>query len=240
MRYDPWRDFVGPAPISVGVGHYRPFATIVSGNPRVPDYTLTAEDVAWSAKMAAFEGDPAEVLWAMTQRYVYTYPGQKWPSFTAFIRAYAQPIAPKWSRSGSKCRPGGPYHSTPRCAPALLDRRDHARTVTFADLLVEKPEAVEITLQWAKALLPNPVPTATDFAQPDVSRAWLKRHPGSKIIKQAGMNWFMATKHSKNWPDNHVAMRGDSTYASAEPVSLLYQAFAIFARYTIRPTVWRM
>jgi hypothetical protein len=205
-----------------------PWASIV----RVSDgwaYTLTDEDVLWAAKMAAYEGDPAEVLWAMTQRFVHTR-AQNWPSFTAFIREFSQPINEDWYEGGRYCPPGS---TSARCTPELLAKREHIRRQTWDDVAAEKPSAVATTLQWAQGKLRNPVPGVVNFAAPSVVRRFLAQNPDSEL-RHRGDNWFIAEAKTKNWPSNYVVMI-PSTGATA-----LAEASAgrRFARNLLRPYPW--
>lgn len=177
------------------------WATITG--PRRRAYRLTDEDVFWAAKMAAFEGDPAEVLWTMTQRFAQaTHP---WNSFTEFIQAFSQPINPKWQRTGVFCQPGGKGYRTRACEENRLARRDRVAAMDWSELEALKPTAVAYTLTWAKGRLPNPVPGAINFAAPSVAQRYLDRNPGAKLLAKRG-NWFLSEGGSENWAADAVSM----------------------------------
>jgi hypothetical protein len=200
-------------------------------------YQLTDDDVLWMARAAAFEGgDAADVLWTLTQRY--STARKHYPTFAEFVQAFSQPINPIWRRDGSKCRPGGPYHGRPQCSETRLQRRERAASVDWDTLLREHPASTEATLQWATAMLPNPVPTATNFAAPSVAAGYLDRHPEAKLVKQAG-NWFIAEGYSKNWAPDRVRMRvtdgGEVAHVVIQERSRFRTALATFIDAVVHP-----
>jgi hypothetical protein len=211
------------------------YARIIRTRGRAFDYELTREDVGWAAKMAAFEGDPAEVLWTMTQRFALTYPGQRWPSFTYFIRKFSQPINPDWYRGGKHCTRGGRGEGTLFCGEEKLGKRDRVRVMTWDELVAERPEAVAITLQWAQGLLPNPVPRAVNFAVPTRVRAYMDRKPDTQVVAKKG-NWFFSEMGSGQWHANTIIMRQPEAgmVARAEPETTS-PAMRIFWRTLVDP-----
>lgn len=214
-----------------------PFATIVRRGGSEFSYELTPDDVFWATKMAIFEGrkDVRDVLWTMAQRFVSTYPVQRWKSFAHFIREYSQPINPDWARSGKFCREGGKYASQDSCSEERLAKRDRIAKLSWADLLKKYPEPTQLTLDWAMGRLHNRVPRAIHFAVPGVSERWMTRNPGGKIVKRGG-NWFLATASSSNWRLNHVIIRGPTgLLARAAPETPVGEAFAIATRSLLRP-----
>lgn len=163
-------------------------------------YSLTATDLYWAERMAAFEGgsDPAEVLWTMAQAFSLHRRG----TFAAFIRAYSQPINPKWLRMGSCCCgagggrcPRAPRCAEPECSTELTARRQSHQTISTSALERSHPRAVARAREWARAQVTNAVPGAVEFANARVSTSFLNRTSGSKVIKKAG-NWFISTRRS--------------------------------------------
>ena len=185
-------------------------------------YTLPDSDVLWAARMTAFEGgDSAPVLWTMTQRFVQ---GGARGAFADFIRRYAQPINPRWSRGGAcccgsgECPAGRDFCGTDACSESRLQRRERAQTITWAELEREKPAAVRATSAWATAQLPNPVPGAVHFAAPSVAAGKLARNPDMHLVTKAG-NWFLGTTTSLAKPRDHVTMAFDGRIAKARSLS---------------------
>lgn len=170
-----------------------------------PPYRLNRSDVLWAARAAAFEGDPAEVLWTLSQRYATAR--QHYRTFGDFVQAFSQPVNPAWRRDGSKCRPGGPFHASVHCSEDRLQRREHASSIGWWGLWRDHPEAAATTLQWASAQLANPVPRATNFAAPSVAQGYLSDHPGATVLLRAG-NWFLIEPWSSSWGEDHVTMVG--------------------------------
>ena len=183
-----------------------PYARIVRTRGRALDYQLTREDVTWAAKMAAYEGDPEEVLWTMVQRFTLTYPGQRWGSFTEFIRKFSQPINPDWYRGGVHCSSGGKGRGTLYCSEEKLARREHLEQMSWSELEAERPEAVRITLKWAQGGLRNPVPKAVNFAAPERAQEYVATHPDAKIVAKE-RNWFLTEMGTHHWHPNTVVMR---------------------------------
>jgi len=189
----------------------RPYATI-----RFRDgtgYQLTANDVLWTARAVVFEGgDPADVLWTMAQRFVMLR--REYPTYAGFVQAFSQPVNPLWARDGAYCRPRGKYARTAYCVESKLLRRDEARYASWADLMARRPEAVEATLRWANAELPNPVPRATNFAMPNEAASYLERVPGAKLLAKRE-NWYIAESWSRSWHPDFVTMHSGASGAEA-------------------------
>lgn len=167
-------------------------------------YTLTSEDKLWAARMVEFEGgeSPDGVLWSMTQRMALPNIRRRYGTFTDLIRAYSQPINPKWMRDGEFCRPGGQYHNQDNCSERWLSRRDRSNIIPWTEI---DPAARAVTERWYRGALANPVPRAVEFAAPSVSEGFLSRNPGSSVVLRAG-NWFIKTAQTSDWPDGWVRM----------------------------------
>lgn len=183
-------------------------------------YQLTSEDVLWTARSTQFEGgtNPAATLWTHGQKFA-AYSTR--PTFTDFIRAYSQPINPRWDEpTDEMC-----IESPSRCSAAAIERRRRARMITWEEI---NPRIRDLTLRWATARLPNPVPRAVEFANPEVSMSFLRRNAGSEVVLKSG-NWYIATRSSKEWPIDYVKMRlGDRTAgAGSSSVPLLLIAALI-------------
>lgn len=84
----------------------------------------------------------------------------------------------------------------------MLERRRRARTAPWDSLRAEVRRKV---LAWARAELPNPVPRAVDFADRTVSEAFIRRNPGTRVVKRTG-NWYLATPDVLDWPADFVTM----------------------------------
>jgi hypothetical protein len=170
----------------------------------LPPYRITGDDRLWAARAAHFEGghDPADTLWTWTQRFALPARRRIHGTLSGLIKAHSQPVNPIWRRDGSKCRPGGSHHNHDYCAERRLVNRDRAATMSFSET---RPEVQQKVNAWANGQLPNPVPRSVDFAAPNVTRSFLGRNPGSRLLKEAG-NWFVGTRTSLGWPDGHVTI----------------------------------
>ena len=63
--------------------------------------TLSEGEKLWAARMIAGEaGDPVAVLWTMASRFALL---ESYATFATLLRAYSQPINPKWQRGGEAC-----------------------------------------------------------------------------------------------------------------------------------------
>ena len=176
-------------------------------------YMLTENDKLWAARMCQREGgDPADVLWTMTQRFAQVH--RTYPTFAEMIQNYSQAINPKWRREGLYCRPGGSHATDDSCGPgpvgacceSLLVRRAAAAVMPFS----ATSQAVQAAVNaWFNGTLPNPVPKAVEFADQRVGHNFVNnpRNAGSVIVKDAG-NVYIATAASLRWPPNFVTMTG--------------------------------
>ncbi len=178
------------------------FATVIALG--LQPYRISQEDKLWAARAAQFEGhDPADTLWTWTQRHTLPAFRRRYPQLHELIKAHSQPVNPIWRRTGSKCRPGGSYHGTDHCSEGRLQRRDQAASLSFSQT---RPDVQAAVQAWAEGRLPNPVDKAVDFAAPGVAQSFMRRNPGSRLVKQAG-NWFIATSESLRWPSGRVRMQ---------------------------------
>lgn len=65
------------------------------------EYDATDEDALVLAQAIAREGAPHDaVAWTLVQRFALLHP--KYPTLAAFVRAYSQPINPRWFPDGDK------------------------------------------------------------------------------------------------------------------------------------------
>jgi hypothetical protein len=205
----------------------QPLATIRSTAGFV--YQLTPQDELWAARMVAFEGgqNPADVLWAVTQRQVYFAEAAGKPmSFTAVARSFAQPINPRWRADGAFCDPDNPRYrgnsAGAPCSEDRLKRRAQAQSATWAQLEAWKPRAVDATRKWARGLVDNPVPRAMDFAIPRLAYRAVDRRPGVYVVldRGDGDNVFIAEPATRKWARNHVYIESPAGFvASASPTS---------------------
>lgn len=215
----------------------RPYAQLLIAGDAV--YQLTPQDVLWAARAAAFEGGrAADVLWTLTQRFATAR--AHYPTFGTFVQAFSQPINPEWRASGAFCRPGGDYAGTVHCSPERLARRQRAASTSWWALLRDHPEASAATLAWASGELENPVPRATNFADPTVAQRYLSRHPDAKLLAQRG-NWFIVEPHARGWHRDHVALRAPDGAVMAtrrlSDGSAARGALAAFWAGVVQPTV---
>jgi len=163
-------------------------------------YTLTDEDKLWAARMLQFEGgNPAATIWTMTQAYAKPGIHSHYPTFTAFIRSYSQPINPIWALGGSRCPTPSDDPSSP-CYRSRLATRARAAAMPFNGASQRVQNTVNL---WFAGKLPNPVPRAVEFADATVGQHYLDSHPGSQLILRDG-NLYIATADSAQWHADFV------------------------------------
>ena len=169
-------------------------------------YRLTPDDVLWLARSAAFEGDPAAVVWTYAQRL--TLPEFRGWSMARLVQGHSQPTNPRWGRDGDFCRrPDGICWQTDApgkcfdqagasmCSDERLRRRDQARSVTWASLGISVRSIVE---RFATARLSNPVPRSVDFAA-----GYVSGRDGLEVVKRL-RNTFWSNPSSRSWSADRV------------------------------------
>jgi hypothetical protein len=166
----------------------------------------------------------------MTQYFALPRIHRLYPTFTALVQNYSQPINPKWRRDGQFCRPGGEYAGSERCSETVLRRRDVAATLPWSAI---RPSIKTAVTAWFDGKLPNPVPKAVEFADPSVSQNFLDRTPGSVVVKREG-NWYIAIPESLRWSDNFVRMLGSTALPILLVAALGLSAGVGFALYQRR------
>jgi len=145
--------------------------------------SLTPTDKLWLGRAVLGETGGtdrranAAVIWALAQNLMLIIGSRdsrpRFSSFTALIRAYAQPVNPSWAVAGEgKCilHPGS-------CTPARIARRAATASTLYADLPAATRETVGA---FFNGTLANPVPGATD---------WHASHFEGATV-QVGGNWF--------------------------------------------------
>lgn len=128
-------------------------------------YRLTTADLLWLARAVWGEAGTnqaggAAVAWAVIQYHALVVgPGGRRPAFstlTALLRAYCQPINPKWASADTKECQRNPQHCTER----HLQRRAQITNAVWNSI----PEAPRnVVQQLLLGTLPNPVPGLVDW-----------------------------------------------------------------------------
>lgn len=200
---------VGPARAGLGAAHAE-LSAAAGGEIRSQDgyrLRLSADDLLWLARATQFEGgDNAATIWTLAQRAAL----HRVSSFTALIRAFAQPVNPRWDEASDELCQRYPE----RCSPETLERRELARTIPWERI---SPKVRRLVLRFARAELDNPVPRATNFADPPVSRSYLARTPGARVVLVGGKpaNWYLADPGAVSWPADFVTVHYGSRVAGA-------------------------
>lgn len=187
-------------------------------------YQITPDDVLWLARSVHKEGrEPtyAATIWTYFQRQA-AY--RRSSSLASLVLGHSQPVNPDWRRDGRFCRPGGQYTTSSRCAPDTLDQRADNAIRSWGEI----PTAVRTAvLEAATAVLPNPVPRATNFADQEVSQGFLGRNPSARLVSKVvssqcpRCNWYIAERVSRDWPENFVRVDFDGTVStSTTPTAL--------------------
>ena len=145
----------------LGVLEYRSAAdpTVVAG--RIP---LTANDVLWMARMLRGEAygfgttHYAMILYTVAQRLWYLPAYRTVGTFTEFMRAFSQPINPRFIDVNS------PYCDRYRaqCSPSYIRRRLLIQNMAWEDI---PAELRTMAIEFAHGRVANPVPLSIDFAR---------------------------------------------------------------------------
>lgn len=175
------------------------------------DYQITPNDLLWLGRSLAGEGGlDAATVWTYAQRIALYHDPSR--SLAAMVQAHSQPVNPAWRRGGTFCGPGGRYEGDQRyCSERSLDARDRFATMPWTSVPADIRETL---IRWAQADVPNPVPRATDFADPTVSQSFLNRNPDSKVVLRSG-NWYIAEGGTARWSSDHVSVTYGSKTAMA-------------------------
>lgn len=163
-------------------------------------YELTPGDLLWAARMIEGEGgNQAGVLWTMAQRLALVHRSAPHLTFSDLIRAYSQPINPRWQRDGEFCRPGGPRSDTEACDERHLARRERITALRPEDM----PDAIDFVQRWARGAVPNNVPKAVHFATPEVIARRINEGSLARVVLTDG-NAYASTTRSEAWPAHYV------------------------------------
>ena len=155
---------------------------IVSGSYA---YQITPDDVLWLARSVHKEGgNPAATVWTYLQRQAA---GRRSSSLASLVLAHSQPVNPKWRADGEFCRPGGEYAGSQYCTPQQLAARAENAVRPWGAI---PSDIRDVVVSGVTARLSNPVPGATDFADPRVSAGFLERNHGARTVLRAG-NWYI-------------------------------------------------
>ncbi len=161
-------------------------------------YRVTPSDRLWILRAVQAESnkpdDRRRVAETLLNRFVFlkSRGSTAYPTLTAFVRAYAQPINPKWaSQSTAKCRT-----NPRRCTDAMIAKRREARTQTqFSDSTVT---AVRGALTRG---ITSVASSSVHYAAPGVGAAGKIRLTPDR----QGYNTFYAVSGSRNWSGYSIA-----------------------------------
>lgn len=186
-------------------------------------YRITPDDLLWLARSAWCEGgEVASTLWTYAQRMALYHSS----SMASMLRAHSQPISPAWDEASDPFCIANPE----RCSDASLARRLECRTASWDAI----PSSITSKVAaFAQAQLANPVPKATDFADATVSASFIRRNPGTVIVKRVRSGrteqWYLAEVPALRWPANFVSIAYGSRIATAVAGGLGLVGFGIIA-----------
>lgn len=90
--------------------------------PTGKTFQLSDSDTEWLARSIRGEcgstptrDEAAAVCWALMNRFMLVRGFESWHSFTDLVRAFSQPVNPKWFADGEFCTAGGKYAGRPEC-----------------------------------------------------------------------------------------------------------------------------
>lgn len=169
------------------------------------EYSATSADVLWLARAVQAEGEPRYIVAAtLVNGFMYARSARGYRgSLAEWVRAYAQPVNPRWFPDGDLFREAVRKH--PEDAEKLLQiaKRRELELSTRTTFDPHTREAVERALQHAPALA-----NATDYAA-----SWVVREPPWQPLTgpSPGRNRFWARPGAVDWRGYRVtgALRAD-------------------------------
>jgi hypothetical protein len=205
-------------------------------NGKSYSYTVTPTDREWFIRCLWREGKPAETVGhVLLQRFaLLTYAGAKYATLTDFLRAYCQPVNPRWFPGGNKSEAFIKRAIARGDTASAAKERDRAKQrVTFASTPISaiRTEFVQLADKILSGRSQSPAPTATHFtmsfaAPSDTEAIALQKaqeyaksrnliHVPIKEGQRQGVNWFF--RGAKSPP----AIRFGTTTAKAMTAVIL-------------------
>lgn len=194
-------------------------------------YQITPTDLLWLARSVQYEGgNELATAWTYAQRQADR---RRTGPLYELVLGHSQPVNPKWRRTGEFCRPGGSRAGTDACSEDRLARRDEAANLPWAGI---NDRVRTLLTNWAQGRTTNPVPRATDFADPAVSAAFLERpaNAGSVVVLRDG-NWYIAEARAARWPAGFVQITGPTGANASGSMGLLLIGAAAGAAWYFWP-----
>jgi len=132
----------------------------------MPAYTVTAGDALWLARAVEAEGAvQAQIAATLVNGFCFARARGYTRSLETFVRAYAQPVNPRWYATGDlfAAQLGGKTESQLAELRKAAERREqvHSTRIAFSP---STQAAVRGALNGISGVIP---PTATDYAAPD-------------------------------------------------------------------------
>lgn len=152
-------------------------------------YLLDSADLLWLGRMCVGErrrkliyneSESSAMCWAMINRWML-HPGRRhWLTFGYMLRAFSQPINPRWMAGGSLARKN---EGKPSCTPAKLRRRARIAALPWRSI----PERIKVSLEKFQDGLLLPPPEVLALENPRISnwasyRGVDKKFPGGVWI----------------------------------------------------------
>lgn len=162
-------------------------------------YEVTREDVLWFLRAIEGEGKPkAWVAATLLNGYLFTKSNSRTgglSTFTAYVRAYAQPINPIWFVNGSEYLRFFPKEPALRAAYiALAVRRENVNS-TLNVFEPASSRAVEEALMGIVAIPYN----STDYAAPTLLKGPISRGLSPITAPVTGENRFWSKPGTDSW-----------------------------------------
>jgi hypothetical protein len=192
---------------------------------------ITPGEWLWFARSLNHEGAPMEGnAWTMLQRFAFMYP--RFKKFGDFVRAFSQPVNPKFYPDGSKHLEWMAAATTDE-RRADLTRRAERRLRFAREGWSDISPRVKITL--AKILageLPSPVPGAIDFAAVADPEAHARARGLTLVRATPGQNSFFTKAGASSLSDRSITFRAISRAMVGAIIALL--GLAGFAFWKMR------
>lgn len=157
-------------------------------------YAVTAGDRLWLSRAVQAEGPPeTHVAQALVNGFMLSRSRGYTKSLGEYVRAYAQPVNPRWFKGGDKYLESMDDADTDE-ERTLRERKAYVREHVHSVRMAFSP-VVRVAVERALAMPPE-MPRATDYAAHYVVRKspWL-----ALTDARAGVNRFWARPRTEGW-----------------------------------------
>jgi hypothetical protein len=198
------------------------------------ELVIRDSDLIWMARMLVGEGgykisedEASAALWALANRYLLHPKQENWETFTVLLKAFSQPINPKWdgvpfNQAGEDFCSGGKYEGTEHCSPSKERRREKIRTLAWEDIPLRIRQWVG-EFQNGVLFPPDKLTRLRKARISNWGAKWLKKRRDGQVMPlpewapwgiDFGGNWFF---EDKNLIDGEIDVTSDPDSPAIKP-----------------------